>query len=62
MPVQRLLLVELVHLTFEAWFIKQFHEGTLPKGFFCVTDLQKEYVELCWREEQLWREWCDGKG
>jgi len=55
-----MLLLELAHLSFEQWFLRQFQQGLLSEGYFRIGDLRVEYLSLCWKEERLWKEWCDG--
>jgi len=58
--MNQMLLVEQVHLTFEAWFIKQFQGNLIPEEFkFSILDMRKTYLALCWKEETLWKEWCE---
>jgi len=54
-----MLLLQLEHFEFDAWFIRLFQQGLLPEGFFRIADLRAEYLRLCWREEQSWKEWCE---
>ena len=59
-PVQRLLLVERVHYTFEQWFIRQVQQGLLPEDQpFTVKELRQEYLASCWKEEELWQKWSE---
>jgi hypothetical protein len=60
MPEQ-LLLLERSHLTFESWFIRLFLDDLLPNGWFCLQELRTEYLNRCWSEEKLWKEWCDAQ-
>jgi len=55
--IRNMLLVELVHMTFETWFIRQFQLGLLPEGNFSIIMIRQEYLALCWKEEFLWKEW-----
>ena len=56
--MQTMLLVEKVHLSFEAWFIKLFREGVLAEDEqITLAIMRKEYMALCWKEEMLWNKW-----
>lgn len=57
--MSQMLLLEKVHLDFNTWFIRQFQQDLLPEGFFCIIDLRQEYLNLCWKEEELWQKWSE---
>lgn len=46
-------------MTFEFWFIRQFQLDLLPTGNFSIMELRKEYLALCWKEEELWKKWSE---
>ena len=54
-----LLLLEREHYTFETWFIRLFQQDLLSDGYFSIMGLRQEYLELCWKEEELWQKWSE---
>jgi hypothetical protein len=55
--LQKMLLMEKVHFTFEAWFTNLFLTGQLDNDTFSIKELRSEYLTLCWKEEVLWIRW-----
>lgn len=53
-----MLLLEKIHLPFEQWFIRLFLTGQLPEPCSIIV-LRGEYLNLCWKEEDLWRKWSE---
>jgi hypothetical protein len=52
-----MLLLELDHTPFEEWFINLFRQGLLTYPIFSEGELRREYLKLCWKDEELWQKW-----
>lgn len=53
-PASPLLLVEKVHITFEQWSHREIRRGEEAGNVSRFV-----YLNQCWKDEVLWKEWCD---
>jgi hypothetical protein len=52
----QLLLLEHNHIDFQSWLLKALQD--LPEeAYFSKAGLRVEYLNLCWKEEELWGRW-----